>query len=162
MKPLGVSWSFFIMVAFLLIMEVVIKFTTIGRKIKAVGGNKEAALMAGVHVVKIKWGVYVLSGFTAGGAGILTAISMMAASPDFGAGLEFRTITACVVGGISLVGGQGSMLSLGIGILFVNVLTNCLQFLRVDTNWQLVATGIVLVICVIFDNAKRDIRARSI
>jgi len=160
-KPLGLSYSFFILVAIFIIMEIVIRYTTVGRRIKAVGGNKEAALMAGINVMKVKWSAYVLSGTLAAIGGILASISTNAAAPDFGPGLEFRTITACAVGGISFAGGSGSILGVGIGILFVNILNNCLQLLRVEANWQLVIIGFVLVISVIMDNLKKDIQARN-
>jgi len=161
-KPLGLSYSFFILLAIFIIMEIVIRYTTVGRRFKAVGGNKEAALMAGIDVVKVKWGAYILSGSFAAISGMLAAISMNAASPDFGIGLEFRTITACAVGGISFAGGSGSILGVGIGILFVNILNNCLQLLRVESNWQLVIIGFVLVISVILDNLKKEIQARRV
>jgi len=160
-KPFGLSYSFFILVAIFIIMEIVVRYTTAGRRIKAVGGNKEAALMAGINIIKVKWSAYVISGTLAAIGGILSAISTNAAAPDFGPGLEFRTITACAVGGISFAGGSGSILGVGIGILFVNILNNCLQLLRVEANWQLVIIGFVLVISVILDNLKKDIQARN-
>jgi ribose/xylose/arabinose/galactoside ABC-type transport system permease subunit len=150
------------MLAIFLTMEVVIRYTTIGRKIKAVGGNREAAMMAGINVMHVKWGAYVVSGFLAGLGGIFAAINMSAASPDYGIGLEFRTITACAVGGISMAGGAGSMLGAGIGILFINILNNCLQLLKVESNWQLVVIGFVLVISVVLDNLKKEIVSRNI
>jgi len=161
-KPFNLSWGFFIMLAIFIIMEIVIRYTTIGRKVKAVGGNKEAALMAGVNVMKVKWCAYILSGSLAAVGGILAAISMNAAAPDFGPGIEFRTITACAVGGISFAGGSGTILGVGIGILFVNILSNCLQLLRVEVNWQLVIIGFALVLSVILDNLKKEIQSRNV
>ena len=161
-RPLGLSWSFFIFLGIFIIVEIVVRFTTIGRKIKAVGGNKEAAQMAGINVMRVKWGAYTFSGILAAVGGIFAAINMAGASPEFGPGIEFRTITACAVGGISFTGGAGSILGLGIGILFVNVLDNALQLLRLDVNWQLVITGFVLVIAVTMDIVKKRIQSRNV
>lgn len=161
-KPLSLSWVFFIMLGILIIMEIIIRYTRAGRMIQGIGGNKEAALMAGINVKKIKWGVYVLSGALAGVAGVLASIDQCAASSEFGPGLEFRTITACAVGGISLVGGSGSILGVGIGILLINVLNNCLQLLNVESNWQLVIIGVILICAVLFDILKKKVEAKSL
>lgn len=161
-KPISLSWVFFIMLGIFIIMEIVIRFTKIGRMIQSVGGNKEASLMAGINVKRIKWGVYVLSGALAGVAGVLATIDLQAASSEFGPGLEFRTITACAVGGISMMGGSGSILGVGIGILLINVLNNCLQLLNVESNWQLVIIGNILILAVLFDIFKKKLESKSI
>lgn len=162
LKPLSLSWVFFIMLGILIIMEIVIRFTRAGRMIQGVGGNKEAARMAGINVKKVKWGVYMLSGALAGVAGVMASIDLSAASADFGPGLEFRTITACAVGGISLMGGSGSILGVGIGILLINVLNNCLQLLNVESNWQLVIIGLILIGAVLIDVLKKKVESKSI
>jgi len=160
-KPLSLSWVFFIMLGILIISEIIIRFTRTGRMIQGVGGNKEAALMAGINVKKVKWGVYILSGALAGVAGILASIDASAASSEFGPGLEFKTITACAVGGISLLGGSGSILGVGVGILLINVLSNSLQYLKVESNWQLVIIGLILILAVFFDILKKKIDSKN-
>lgn len=161
-KPFSLSWVFFIMLGIFIIMEIVIRFTRVGRMIQSVGGNKEASLMAGINVKRVKWGVYILSGALAGVAGVLATIDLQAASSEFGPGLEFRTITACAVGGISMMGGAGSILGVGIGIVLINVLNNCLQMLNVESNWQLVIIGVILILAVLFDVLKKKLESKSI
>ena len=160
-RPLNLSWLFFIMFAILIITEIFIRFTTVGRKIKATGGNKEAALMGGINIKKIKWGAYTFSGLMAGICGVLYAVELSAASPESGIGLEFRTITACAVGGISLMGGAGSIFGVGLGVLLIMVLANCLQILKIESNWQLVIIGAILIGAVMFDLAKKKIQGES-
>jgi len=161
LRPLNLSWLFFIMLGILIITEIVMRFTTIGRKVKATGGNKEAALMGGINIKRVKWGAYIFSGVLAGICGILYAVELSAASPESGIGLEFRTITACAVGGISLMGGEGSILGVGIGFVLLMVLANCLQLLKVESNWQLVIIGAILIGAVLFDLAKKRVQAKS-
>ena len=76
---------------------------------------------------------------------------MSAASAETGIGMEFRTITACAIGGISFAGGKGSMVGLLIGILFINVLNNALQALAVESNVQMVIIGIILIAAVLVE-----------
>jgi ribose transport system permease protein len=161
-QPLGLSWLFFMMLAILLITEFVIRFTTVGRKVMAVGGNKEAALMGGINVVKVKWGAYIFSGVMAAVCGILWALDMQSANHDAGIGGEFRTITACAVGGISLTGGVGTIIGTGIGVLLILVLQNSLQALAVESNLQLVFIGIILIAAVLVDLLRKRVASQNV
>lgn len=158
-RPLNLSWSFFIFLAMFLIMEFVIRKTKYGRMVQSIGGNVDAAYCCGINVRKVKWAVYVMAGLFAGLAGVLMSISQASASPTAGIGLEFRTVAACAVGGVSLTGGSGSILGSGIGILFIYVLSNCLQILSIESNWQMVITGTVLILAVLFDLTKKKLTA---
>jgi len=162
-RPLfNLSWLFFIMIGLIIIMELVVRFTTIGRKVQAVGGNKEAALMGGINVMKVKWGAYIFSGVMAGIVGVMWACEMAGAFQDAGMGAEFRTITACAIGGVSLAGGSGSILGLGLGVLLIEVLKNCLQCLSVESNWQLVFIGVILIGAVLVDIVRKNVSARNV
>lgn len=160
-RPLSLSWLFFIMLGILVVTEIIIRFTTIGRKVQAVGGNKEAALMGGINVSKVKWGAYIFSGAMAAVTGILWALDMAAANHDAGMGAEFRTITACAVGGISLAGGSGSILGVGLGVLLLQVLQNALQVLKAESNLQLVIIGLILIGAVTIDILRKNIKTKS-
>jgi ribose transport system permease protein len=152
--PLNLSWLFFIFLGIIIIFEIMVRFTTIGRKIKAVGGNPNAAMMAGISKKRVKWGAYVVSGALCGVAGILVTMASGAGSPDFGTGLEFKAIAACAVGGIALSGGRGSILGVEFGVLLLYILSNCLQMLKVENNWQLVIIGVILVLAALIDITK--------
>jgi ribose transport system permease protein len=159
--PLGLSWLFFIFVGIFILMEIAIRYSTIGRRLKAVGGNGEAALMAGINKKKVKWTAYIISGMLCGIAGIMMVIGSGATHPEFGVGLEFRAIAACAVGGIALSGGKGTILGVGFGVLLLQILANCLQLLKVENNWQLVFIGLILVGAALIDNYKRRLQARG-
>lgn len=159
MRPLRLSWPFFIFLALFLIMELVIRYTKLGRMIQAVGGNIDAAYSAGVNVRKVKWLVYILAGLFAGLAGVLMSIDQASSSPTSGMGLEFRTVAACAVGGISMLGGAGTILGAGIGIMMIYVLQNSLQSLQVQSNWQMIIIGAVLILSVLFDLLKKKLVA---
>lgn len=154
-SPMGLSWAFFLMLALYIIMEIVMRFTIIGRKIYSVGDNKEATYLSGINSKAVKLGAYVLSGVLASICGILVTLEASASQPSTGPGWEFKTIAACAVGGISLAGGAGSMIGVAIGVILISVLENCLVILAVDSNWQTVVTGIVLVGAVLLDTLKR-------
>lgn len=160
-KPLGLSWLFFIFLVFFLSAEILIRFTTIGRRLKAVGGNPEAALMAGINKRKVKLYAYIISGMLSGIAGIMMVISSGATHPEFGLGLEFRAIAACAVGGIALSGGKGSILGVGFGVLLLQVLANSLQLLKVENNWKLVVIGLILIGAALVDNYKKQMIAKG-
>ena len=153
---------FFIFIAIYIGLFILMRCTKTGTKILAVGGNKNAALMAGINVTKVKWGVYILSGVLAAVSGIFSAITMSAASAETGIGMEFRTITACAIGGISFAGGKGSMVGLLIGILFINVLNNALQALAVESNVQMVIIGIILIAAVLVEIVRDKMEAKSV
>ena len=161
-QPLTLSWLFFIMLALLLITEVIIRYTTIGRNLLAVGGNKEASLMAGVNVIKVKWGAYVFAGIMAAICGIFWALDMQSANHDAGQGGEFRTITACAVGGISLAGVVGTIIGAGIGVLLLLVLQNSLQALAVESNLQLVFIGVILIAAVLVDILRKKLASKNV
>lgn len=159
MRPLKLSWPFFIFVAIFIFMEIMVRKSKAGRQIQAVGGNMDAAYCSGINVVKVKWLVYVIAGALAGISGVLMSIDQASSSPTAGIGLEFRAVAACAAGGISMQGGTGSILGCGIGILLIYVLQNSLQILGVQSNWQMIAMGVILVMSVLFDLTKKKLVA---
>jgi ribose transport system permease protein len=129
--------------------------TALGRYTFALGSNEEAARLSGVNVANWKMLVYVVCGLFAGLAGVLSAARLGSAQPATGFGYELSAISAVVIGGTSLSGGEGTILGTIIGAFIVYVLTYGLQFVNVAQEWQIVVTGGVLIAAVYIDNLRR-------
>ena len=124
---------------------IVYRYTHIGRYAAAIGGNREAALLAAVNVSRHKIFQYVLMGGAAAVGGILLTGRLNAIQATAGQGLALHTIAAVVVGGTSLFGGRGTMLGTLVGVLLLAMVTNALVILRFQFFWQLVASGLVII-----------------
>lgn len=153
-RPLGISWMFFVMVAFLVLTEILIRFTPVGRTVHSVGLNPMAARIAGVNVKLTKTLCMVFCSFMGGVCGILQVINTIAANDALGKGSEFPAIICCVIGGVSSAGGKGSMLGVFVGVLMYQTMKNCLQMLGCNSNTQMVLTGIILILAVAIDVFK--------
>lgn len=130
--------------------------TTIGEYTLAIGGNEEATRLSGVPVKLYKTVVYGLSGFMCALAGIILTARMTAAEPIAGAGYELDAIAATVIGGTSLSGGVASITGTVIGALIMSVLRNILNLLNIQSYYQLVAIGIVIIIAVAIDKMRKS------
>ncbi len=161
-KPLGLSWLFFIFIGMIILLDFVVRKTNFGYRIRAVGGNKEAAQMAGINVNRTKLLVFMLAGGLAAVSGLFDVLTTLNASSVYGGGREFRAIICCAIGGISMAGGQGSIYGVGLGVLLFHVLWNCLRLLKVDTNLQLVLIGAILVLAVLMDIQRKRMEAKRI
>ena len=160
LKPLGLNCLFFIFLGLLILSDLVVRRTKFGYKLRAVGGNENAAKVAGINVDKIKIAAFVISGFFAAIGGLFDVVNEGAASSAFGGGREFRTIICVNIGGIAA--GSGSFISVGLGVLLFHVLWYALRILAVDTNLQLVLIGAILVLAVILDIFRKRYEARLI
>ncbi len=160
-NPLGLKYTFFLFLALIIIMDIVVRKSGFGYKLRAVGGNKEAALMAGINVSRIKIIAFTLAGLFAAIGGLFDVMASAMANSSAGAGREFRAITCCAIGGISMMGGEGSVFGVGFGVLLFHTLWYCLRILNTDANLQLVLIGIVLIISVILDMQRKRIESRK-
>ena len=133
---------------------VILKFTKFGRYVYAIGGNEEAARLAGVPVWRVKITVYAISGYLAALAGILYVAQYRQGKPDAGMGLELDAIAAVVIGGTSLMGGRGSMIGTLVGVLIFGFLSNILQLNNIDSNTQLVLKGAIIIIAVLLQERR--------
>lgn len=140
-----------IMIGMLVIAWFYLNKTTFGRHTYAVGGNEEVARLSGVNVRKIKYMTYMISGFCSGIAGIILLSRLFSGQPRGGIGLEMDAITAVVLGGVSLAGGQGRLSGVIIGVFIMAVLSNGLIMIGVNDYWQMFLMGIVLIAAVSFD-----------
>jgi ribose transport system permease protein len=152
--PMPVLYAIIIAVlAFLLI-----RFTSLGEQVIAVGGNDEAARLSGISIDRVKIFVYALSGVLSALAGLVLVARIGAAEPIGGTGFELQGIGASVIGGASLFGGVGNPLGSLIGALTLGGLQNGLTLMNVPSFWQYVASGTVVILAVYIDRLARPKR----
>ncbi|MDF3304422.1 ribose ABC transporter permease [Rhodococcus sp. T2V] len=128
--------------------------TVFGRWVRAVGGNAEAARLAGIPVRRVLTTVYVISGICAAVGGIIASARLQSAVPDLGAGYELSAIAAVVLGGTSLMGGRGSLIGTLVGAAIIGVLVNGMTLLDVSTFYQQIIQGAVIVLAVALDRLR--------
>jgi ribose transport system permease protein len=141
---------------FVLVLSIlVLRYTGYGRMIYAVGGNSEAARLAGINVTLVRLSAYAISALMAGLAGILEAGRLAAAAPDTDVGIELTAAAAVLLGGTSFVGGQGTMFGTFLGVIFLGVLQNGLIISSISVYYQGVISGTVLIASVTIDRLRR-------
>lgn len=150
-----------VMIVIFLLGGFILKKTYFGRYIYAVGSNDEAARLTGLHTKATRLLAYMIGGACAGIAGLVLMARVNSAQPMSGWGTEMDVITACVVGGISLSGGEGNMLGVVTGVLIMGVLSNGMAVLGMSEYHQLVVKGVVLILAVGFDCVQRQLGAKS-
>lgn len=151
---LGIPVPIWIFVVIFLVFLFILKKTTFGRQVYAVGSNPKASAIAGVNVNKVKMIVYSISGFMSSLAGIILLSRLGSAQPVLGVGYELDAIAAVALGGTSLNGGRGKLYGTLIGVLIIGVLNNGLNILGVSSYYQDVAKGIVILIAVLSDKDR--------
>jgi len=134
-----------------ILLYFLLKKTTLGRKTYAIGGNEEAAILAGIRVDRVKWFVYTLAGLLSALAGVILTSRLHSAEPTAGTSYELDAIAAVVLGGTSLSGGKGSIVGTLIGALIIGTLNNGLNLLGVSSFYQLVVKGLVILIAILLD-----------
>jgi L-arabinose transport system permease protein len=144
-----------LMIACFLVCGLLLHKTTFGRNTLAIGGNTEAARLAGVATVRTKILVFTLQGALAALAGIVEASQSSLGNPNASIGLELRVISACVLGGVSLTGGVGTILAVIVGTLIMGTVQNAMDLHGVDTNKQYLVSGGILLAAVLFDKLKQ-------
>ena len=142
-----------------MIGHVALQKTTAGRKVCAVGDNSESARLSGINVKRVTLAAFVLSGFCAALSGIVYMGRLNSGQPIAGQSYEMYAIAAAVIGGASLTkGGIGSMVGTLIGAIFISVLQNGLTILNVNTYWQQVCMGVVLLLAVGLDRFRKSVK----
>jgi ribose transport system permease protein len=144
-----------ILFAAAIVAALVLGRTILGRYTFALGSNEEAARLSGINVNTWKTAIYAVAGVFSGLAGIVIAARLNSAQPALGAGYELDAIAAAVIGGTSLSGGEGTILGTIIGAFIISTLTNGLRILSVPQEWQTVVTGVIVVLAVYADIARR-------
>jgi len=139
--------------------DLLLRHTRFFRQNYYVGGNERAARLSGVRVDQVKIFNYCIIALLAGISGLMITARFGSASLTVGSGLELRVITATIIGGASLSGGEGTVLGAFLGTLFLGVLANVLNLLGVDVYWQNLVTGLMLILAVVFDAANERRKA---
>ena len=139
----------------LAIFTFILNKTVFGREVYALGGNIEAARLAGLKVNRDLIIVYAIGAFTAAIGGIMTAARLASGTPQIGVGYELDAIAAVVIGGTSLVGGVGTMGGTVIGVLLIGVLNNLLSLLNMSSDVQQIFKGFIILGAVLLDAKSR-------
>lgn len=148
---LSIPIPIFIMLIFAVIAAFVMNKTMFGRYIYAIGGNERSAIVAGIRVKEVKLLVYIISGFLAAFTAVIYTSRLSSGVPSLGTGFEMDAITAAVIGGASLAGGQGGIWGTLIGAVIIGILNNALNLLNINSYYQDIVTGVVVLLAVLFD-----------
>jgi len=153
---IGIPTPVWITILCFTVFGMLLQYTTFGRNTLAIGGNEEAARLAGIPVARTKITIFVLQGMMAAFAGIVMASRMTSGQPNVGAGFELSVISACVLGGVSLTGGVGNMFFVISGVLIMGIVQNAMNLLNVPTFYQYVVSGAILLAAVMLDRIKQQ------
>ena len=151
----GVPWSVLIVLVTFLGAFFVARYTRVGRTLYAVGSNPRASRLSGIGLPRYRFWIFVASGVSAGLAGVLLTGQSATAVPVAGMGYELLVITAVLLGGTSLRGGQGSVGGTLVGVLIIGVLNNGMTLLSVSSYYQTIANGVLLLTAVALDQFRR-------
>lgn len=156
----GIPALIWILVVVAVVAHLVLRYTDIGRNLYAMGGNATAARLAGINLNRYVIGCYILAGVAAAVAGVMLTARTGSGQPTSGSqGLELQSITAAALGGVSLRGGKGGIPGTILAVLLLGVLENGLTILNVNSFWQDIAQGFLLVVAVVIQQRRRGTRA---
>ena len=155
----GIRYYNLVMLAVFIIAYIILSKTRTGAYLYAVGGNEEAAKLSGVNVVRTKYVAYSVCGICAAIAGMVMLASLGSAEATAGTGYETNAIAAAAIGGTRMAGGKGSALGTFIGALMLAVLKVGMVVINVDSFWQFVVTGLIIIIASYFEFVQGDISA---
>ncbi|WP_341465396.1 ABC transporter permease [Acetanaerobacterium elongatum] len=142
------------LIVVLLIVYLILNKSRLGRHIYAVGGNEKAAAFSGINIRRIRMFIYIFSGVMAALAGIVLSARSYSGNPVAGDGAEMDAIAAVVLGGTSMLGGYGYIGGTIIGALIIGILSNGLNLMGIDSFWQIILKGIVILVAVYVDYVK--------
>jgi ribose/xylose/arabinose/galactoside ABC-type transport system permease subunit len=156
--PYIVIFSILLLVA----AQFVLTKTKYGRYVLATGGNEESTQLAGINTKKIKFISYIVVSTLAFVSGLFFSARFTSAQPGLGTGYELRIITACIIGGVSLFGGAGSIIGTFIGSLFMIVLENGMTMARISGYWKQGILGVIIIIAIVIDLIrKKELLAKN-
>ena len=143
------------MIIFYAIFIFILKYTSFGRAIYAIGGNQESARLSGINVERVKTLVFVISSMLCGVAGVLLTSKVRSGDPTSAVGWEMDTIAGAIIGGTNMSGGEGNLAGTVVGLLFVGVLSNGMVLLGVNAYMQSVVKGLLIFLAVIINSIQK-------
>ena len=148
----SVSW-FLVLLAF--VATFVLRKTKFGRYTLAMGGNVESTRLAGINTNRLTFSLYVITGVLASISGIFFNSRFSSVQPTTGTGMELQAIAACIIGGVSLFGGSGSIVGTLIGCVFLTVLENGMIMAHISGYWQHAVVGLIIIIAIVIDLIRK-------
>jgi L-arabinose transport system permease protein len=158
---LGLPLPIWMTVVCFIIFGVLLNHTVFGRNSLAIGGNPEAARLAGVRVERLRVWIFLLQGVVAALAGLILSARITSGQPNAATGFELDVISACVLGGVSLQGGKARIFGVVIGVLIMGTVENVMNLLNVDAFYQYLVRGLILLAAVLLDQLKTRGERRS-
>ena len=164
---LGISSLIYISILIVILFLIFLNLTRTGREIYGVGGNKIASQYVGINLKKIQYIVFTLGGGITGLAGFLWVARYAAAQSETAIGFELQTIAACVIGGVSIMGGSGTIIGVVLGAFFMGIVYNALTMINVSPFWQMAIQGFIILFAIIINtimdkrNQQLMLRKRS-
>ena len=154
-KVAGLPAPIWITCACFVVFGILLHLTTYGRQTLAIGGNREAARLSGIPVQRVRIIIFAVQGLVAGFAGCILAARLSTGQPNVAQGFALDCISACVLGGVSLTGGSGTILGVLVGVLIMGTVQNAMDLRSVEPYYQYVVRGGILLAAVLFDNWRR-------
>jgi ribose/xylose/arabinose/galactoside ABC-type transport system permease subunit len=154
-KPLGIPLPIYLMVTFTVLAALWLRYSPTGRAIYAVGGNREAARLSGISERAVIMRVFMINGFMVGIASLLFATQFNAIQSTVPPGLELLIITASVVGGVSILGGTGTVIGSTLGAILIHVIPAAMIFASISDYWRQAVQGLLILITVLADLYRR-------
>ncbi len=157
-NTLGIPNLFWFLILAVVIVEIILRYTSFGRYVYALGSNIEAARLSGVNIRNVTYGVYILASTLCGLAGVLETSRLWMGVPTTGTGYELDAIAAAVLGGASLMGAEGTPLGAFIGALVMTTIYNGSVLLNINPFWTRIIVGVILVVTVAIDQLRKGRR----
>lgn len=155
---LGIPFPVYVFASVFVVMHVLMKFTSFGRAVYAVGGNAEAARLSGIDVFRVKTLTLAITGMLTAITGTLLASQIGSGVGTTATGMELDVIAATIIGGTSLFGGKGRIWGTLLGVIFLGCISNGMTLMNVSEYWQLVARGVIIVGAVLLNQMLERVR----
>lgn len=159
-QVLGLPVPVWVTLACFVVFGVLLNKTIYGRNTLAIGGNPDAARLAGVAVDRVRIAIFLVQGLVAALAGVILASRMTSGQPNAGEGFELNVISACVLGGVSLMGGRATISGVLVGVLIMGTVQNAMSLMNIDAFYQYLVRGAILLIAVLVDQLKNRRQSR--
>lgn len=150
----GIPTPIIVLVVAFVVFGLLLNRTVFGRNTLAIGGNPDAARLAGVKVAQNRIAIFAIQGVMCAIAGVLLASRITSGQPNAATGLELSVISACVLGGVSLAGGRATMTGVIVGVLILGIAENVMNLLNIQAFYQYVVRGVILLFAVLLDNLR--------